>query len=66
MTRLENIVVNRCSQSDNWYTGLDKQKFQRKVVNIFLPINFNIYVFSAQKYHLIETVHPSTHNICFG
>ena len=22
--------------------GLDKQKFQRKIVNIFLPINFNI------------------------
>ena len=23
-------------------TGLDKKKFQRKIVNIFLPINFNI------------------------
>ena len=24
------------------YTGLDKQNFQRKNVNIFLPISFNI------------------------
>ena len=24
------------------YTGLDKQNVQRKFVNIFLPINFNI------------------------
>ena len=24
------------------FTGLDKQKFQRIIVNIFLPINFNI------------------------
>ena len=23
-------------------TGLDKQKFSAKIVNIFLPINFNI------------------------
>ena len=23
-------------------TGLDKQKFQRKIVNFFLPMNFNI------------------------
>ena len=28
---------------DEVLTGLDKQKkFQRKIVNIFLPINFNI------------------------
>ena len=24
------------------HTGLDKQNFQRKFVNIYLPINFNI------------------------
>ena len=24
------------------YIGLDKQKFQRKIVNIFLPINLNM------------------------
>ena len=28
--------------SDGLITGLDKQKIQRKIVNIFLPINFNI------------------------
>ena len=27
---------------DNIYTGLDKQFFQRIIVNIFLPISFNI------------------------
>ena len=46
-------------------TGLDKQFFQRKIVNIFLPINFNICL-GAQKNRLIETVLLSTHNICFG
>ena len=46
-------------------TGLDKQKFQRKIVNIFLP-KFLAYVLGAQKNHLIETVILSTHNICFG
>ena len=38
---------------------------QRKIVNIFLPINLSI-CFGAQKNHLIETVPLSTHNICFG
>ena len=28
-------------------TGLDRQNFQRKIVNIFLPINFNIYALGA-------------------
>ena len=50
---------------DNVYTGLDKQFFLRKIVNIFLPICFNI-CFGAQKDRLIETVHLSTLNICFG
>ena len=39
--------------------------FQGKIVNIFLPISFNI-CFCAQKNNLIETVLLSTHNICFG
>ena len=34
-------------------TGLDKQKFQRKSVNIFLPINFNIcFGRSKEPFHL--------------
>ena len=28
--------------SDELYKGLDKQIFERKIVNIFLPISFNI------------------------
>ena len=28
---------------------IDKQNFQRKIVNIFLPIIFSIYVLGAQK-----------------
>ena len=47
------------------YTGLDKQNFQRKIVNIFLPISLT-YVLGAQKNHLSEAVLLSTHNICFG
>ena len=39
--------------------------FQRKNVNIFVPISFNI-CFDAQKNRLIETVLLCTHNICFG
>ena len=53
-------------QASQWFTtGLDKQKFQHKIVNIFLPINFNI-CFGCSKNRLIETVLLSTHNICFG
>ena len=33
-----NIVVNFCRVN----AGLDKQKIQRKIVNILLPIIFNI------------------------
>ena len=41
--------------------------FERKYVNIFLPISRNIsYVVGAQKNRLIETVLFSTHNICFS
>ena len=48
------------------YTGLDINKnFQRKIVNIFLPIIL-AYALGAQKNHLIETVLLSTHNICFS
>ena len=45
-------------------TGLDKQFFQRKIVNIFLPIIFSI-CFGCSKdpsQHLIETVLLCTHN----
>ena len=45
--------------------GLDKQFFQHKIVNFFLPIIFSIFL-GAQKNRLIETVLLSTHNICFG
>ena len=62
------LIFNRYlykKQLNSENTGLDKQKFQRKIVNIFLPINFNI-CFGAQKNRLIETVLLSTNNICFG
>ena len=39
--------------------------FQRKILNIFLSVSFNI-CFAAQKNRLIETVLLSTHNICFA
>ena len=47
------------------HIGLDKQNFQCKIVNIFLPISFNI-CFGCSKGRLTETVLLSTHNICFG
>ena len=40
-------------------------KNSRKIVNIFLPLNFSICL-CAQKNGLTETVISSTHNICFG
>ena len=42
------------------FTGLDKQNFSAKIVNIFLPIIFSIC------FGLIEVVLLSTHSICFG
>ena len=42
------------------------EKIERKTMNLFLSIRFNIYVLGAQKNHLIEMVLLSTHNICFG
>ena len=45
--------------------GLDNQKNQRRIVNIFLPIIL-AYVLAALKNRLIETVLLSTHNICLG
>ena len=36
--------------------GLDKQKIERKIVNIFLSLSFNILSLGAQKNHLYETV----------
>ena len=41
------------------------KKFDRKKLNIFIPIRFNICL-SAQKNRLIETVLLSTQNIIFG
>ena len=50
----------------NFFYILVSKYFQRKIVNIFLPTNFNIHVLGAQKNRLIETVLLSTHNICFA
>ena len=44
--------------------GFDKQKFECRIVNVFLPTSCNICL-GAQKNHLIETVLLSIHNICF-
>ena len=41
------------------------KNFQRKIVNIFLPIIFSI-CFGCSKNRLIKTVLLSTHIICFG
>ena len=67
---LVNIIVNtECQQRQNnaagLYPGLDKQKIQCKIENIFIPIVF-FKCFGAQKNRLIETVLLSTHNIYFG
>ena len=48
----------------SWCILINKT-FQCKIVNISLPINFNICL-GAQKNRLIETLVLSTHNICFG
>ena len=45
-------------------TDLDKHYFERKLVNIFLPIGLT-YVLGAQKNRLNERVILSIHNICF-
>ena len=47
------------------FIGLDKQKNQRKIVNIFLPIIL-AHVLGAQYNRIIKTVLLSTHIICFG
>ena len=39
--------------------------FQRKILNVFLSISFNI-CFGCSKNRLFQTVLLSTHNICFG
>ena len=46
-------------------TGLDRQKFQIKIVNIFLPITLSI-CFGCSKEPSHWDVLLSTHNICFG
>ena len=50
----ENVNFGKSQQR---IIGLDKQIFKRKIVNISLPISFNI---------CFEKVLLSTHNICFG
>ena len=67
--------TNDCNMVQMAQVQINKN-FQRKNVNIFLPISFNRccgyskepsqYVLCAQKNHLIETVLLSTQNICFG
>ena len=47
------------------FTGLDKQVFKRKSVNIFLPINFNI-CFGCSKEPSQGDDSYEIHNICFG
>ena len=46
------------------FIGLDKLFFQRKIVNIFLPITLSI-CFACSKEPSYEMVLLSTHNICF-
>ena len=63
---LHKIIALGPSTSVNWiFLDHRFRKNQRKIVNIFLPINFNI-CFGAEKNRLIERVLLSTHNICFG
>ena len=38
--------------------------FEHKIVNIFLPISFNM-CFECSKNRLVEMALLSTHNICF-
>ena len=38
----DNFLPKKEHLSTMLYTGLDKQTFKRKIVNIFLPISFNI------------------------
>ena len=40
--------------------------FDCKILNIFKPISFNIYILGAQRNHIIETVFLRTHYICLG
>ena len=44
---------------------MDKQFIECKIVIIFLPICFNVFL-GDQNIRLFETVLLSTHNICFG
>ena len=46
--------------------GLDKLKFQCKIVNNSLPTISLAYVLGTQKNSGVEMVLLSTHNICFG
>ena len=46
--------------------GLGKPKKCRLEVQLFSYPSIQTHVLGAQKNRLIETVHLSTHNICFG
>ena len=54
-----------CHEYINITLGLDKQKKQGKIVNIFLPIIFSI-CFGCSKEPSNWDDSLSTHNICFG
>ena len=45
--------------------GLDEQNFERKIVNIFLPISFNMF-WVLNRTVSLRRVYLSTPNICFG
>ena len=55
----------RVNMADTALVKVNNLNFQRKIVNVFLPINFYI-CFGCSKNRLIETVRLSAHNICFG
>ena len=49
-------------------TGLDKHTFERKIVNIFLPISFNIYFWCSKELSRLEGsfVYPQHMFFFFG
>ena len=58
------IIYKTSTRDENTYTKVKINKiFEHKIVNIFLPISFNM-CFGCKNIHLIETVLLSTHYIC--
>ena len=58
------FIFNQQSADAPISTGLDNKIFECKIVDIFLPISFNMF-WMLKKNRLIETVLLSTHIICF-